>query len=112
MELGHTAVIQHEVRVMNSEPIHQQPYQVPTTHKQVVTKIIGLPCYTCTARQTWHKILPCMVKQAMQHWHKYFPLRSKTKLLFYTIVCMTSQTREKCFGSLTTAIISITGQKQ
>ena len=38
--LGHTAVIQHEVQVMDSEPIHQQPYRVPASHKKRVKKEI------------------------------------------------------------------------
>ena len=32
--LGRTAAIQHEVRVMDSEPIRQQPYRVPVSRKE------------------------------------------------------------------------------
>jgi hypothetical protein len=39
-KLGRTAVIQHEIRVVDSEPIHQQPYRVPVTRKEVIKKEI------------------------------------------------------------------------
>ena len=35
-KLGSTAVIQYEVRVMDSEPIHQQPYRVSVARKEVM----------------------------------------------------------------------------
>ena len=35
----HTALIQHEIRVMDSEPIHQQPYRVPVARKEVMKEI-------------------------------------------------------------------------
>ena len=38
--LGRTAAIQHEVRVMDSEPIRQQPYRVPVSRKERVKKEI------------------------------------------------------------------------
>ena len=39
-ELGRTSVVQHEVHVMESAPIHQQPYRVPVTRREVVEKEI------------------------------------------------------------------------
>ena len=39
-KLGRTAVIQHEIRMMDSEPIHQQPYRVPVARKEVIKKEI------------------------------------------------------------------------
>ena len=40
-ELGRTSVIQHEVHVMESALIHQQPYRVPVTRREVVKKEIN-----------------------------------------------------------------------
>ena len=39
-KLGRTAVIQHEIRVVDSEPIHQQPYRIPAARKEVIKKEI------------------------------------------------------------------------
>lgn len=39
-KLGRTTVIQHEIRVMDSEPIHQQPYKVRVARKGVIKKKI------------------------------------------------------------------------
>ena len=39
-KLGSTAVIQHEICVMDSEPIHQQPYRVSVARKEMMKKEI------------------------------------------------------------------------